>query len=92
MIRTGEDALDAEGIFDISEDKNESSNDLGYEIEDDELIITRYFDRNSKAKIAMNGNRLTGVKTEGSDGEYTGFSRTTRSSIYIKQKIFIWIC
>lgn len=42
MIRTGEDALYAEGIFDISEEQKRV-NDLGYEIEDDELIITRYF-------------------------------------------------
>ena len=30
-------------------------NKLGFEIEDDELIISRYFYRNSKSKITVNG-------------------------------------
>ena len=59
MIRTGEDSLFAEGVFDLSEIQKEKLNKLGFEIEDDELIISRYFYRNSKSKITVNGMRMT---------------------------------
>ena len=59
MIRTGEDSLFAEGVFDLSEVQKEKLNRLGFEIEDDELIISRYFYRNSKSKITVNGMRMT---------------------------------
>ena len=59
MIRTGEDSLFAEGVFDLSEVQKEKLNKLGFEIEDDELIISRYFYRNSKSKITVNGMRMT---------------------------------
>ena len=53
MIRNGEDSLFAEGVFDLSEVQKEKLNKLGFEIEDDELIISRYFYRNSKSKITV---------------------------------------
>ena len=59
MIRTGEESLFAEGVFDLSEVQKEKLNKLGFEIEDDELIISRYFYRNSKSKITVNGIRMT---------------------------------
>ena len=59
MIRIGEDSLFAEGVFDLSEVQKEKLNKLGFEIEDDELIISRYFYRNSKSKITVNGMRMT---------------------------------
>jgi len=59
MIRTGEDSLFAEGVFDLSEVQKEKLNKLGFEIEDDELIISRHFYRNSKSKITVNGMRMT---------------------------------
>ena len=59
MIRNGEDSLFAEGVFDLSEVQKEKLNKLGFEIEDDELIISRYFYRNSKSKITVNGMRMT---------------------------------
>ena len=59
MIRTGEESLFAEGVFDLSEVQKEYLNKLGFEIEDDELIISRYFYRNSKSKITVNGMRMT---------------------------------
>ena len=59
MIRTGEENLFAEGIFNLSENQKERLNELGFDIEDDELIISRYFDRNSKSKITVNGMRIT---------------------------------
>ena len=59
MIRTGEESLFAEGVFDLSEVQKEKLNKLGFEIEDDELIISRYFYRDSKSKITVNGMRMT---------------------------------
>ena len=59
MIRTGEESLFAEGVFDLSEVQKEKLNKLGFEIEDNELIISRYFYRNSKSKITVNGMRMT---------------------------------
>ena len=59
MIRNGEDSLFAEGVFDLSEVQKEKLNKLGFEIEDDELIISRHFYRNSKSKITVNGMRMT---------------------------------
>ncbi len=59
MIRTGEESLFAEGIFNLSEGQKEKLNELGFDIEDEELIISRYFDRNSKSKITVNGIRMT---------------------------------
>ena len=59
MIRTGEENLFAEGVFNLSENQKERLNELGFDIEDDELIISRYFDRNSKSKITVNGMRIT---------------------------------
>ena len=59
MIRTGEESLFAEVVFDLSEVQTEKLNKLGFEIEDDELIISRYFYRNSKSKITVNGMRMT---------------------------------
>ena len=59
MIRNGEESLFAEGIFELDENQKKRLNELGFEIDDDELIITRYFDRNAKSKITVNGSRLT---------------------------------
>ena len=59
MIRTNEEGLYAEGIFDLNENQKKKLNELGFEIEDDELIVSRYFDRNSKTKITVNGVRMT---------------------------------
>ena len=59
MIRNGEESLFAEGIFELNENQKKRLNRLGFEIEDDELIITRFFDRSSKSKIMVNGKRQT---------------------------------
>ena len=59
MIRNGEESLFAEGIFELNENQKKRLNGLGFEIEDDELIITRFFDRSSKSKIMVNGKRHT---------------------------------
>ena len=62
MIRTGEESLFAEGVFDLNENQLKRLNKLGFEIEDNELIISRYFDRNSKSKVTVNGMRITVTK------------------------------
>ena len=59
MIRNEEENLFAEGIFELNENQKKRLNELGFEIEDDELIITRFFDRSSKSKIMVNGKRQT---------------------------------
>ena len=59
MIRNGAQGLFAEGVFELNENQKKRLGELGFEIEDDELIITRYFDRNAKSKITVNGSRMT---------------------------------
>ena len=59
MIRNGAQALFAEAVFELNENQKKRLDELGFEIEDDELIITRYFDRNAKSKITVNGSRMT---------------------------------
>ena len=59
MVRNGAQGLFAEGVFELNENQKKRLNELGFEIEDDELIITRYFDRNAKSKITVNGSRMT---------------------------------
>lgn len=59
MIRSGEEKLFAEGVFDLSESQREKLNKIGFEIEDDELIVSRTFSNNSKSRITINGMRIT---------------------------------
>ena len=58
MIRTGEENLSAEGIFDITDEQKNKLVELGYDIDDNELIINRIVDKNSKTKIKINGKRM----------------------------------
>lgn len=58
MIRTGEENLSAEGIFDITDEQKNKLIELGYDIDDNELIINRVVDKNSKTKIIINGKRM----------------------------------
>ena len=58
MIRTGEENLSAEGIFDITDEQKNKLVELGYDIDDNELIINRVVDKNSKTKITINGKRM----------------------------------
>ena len=59
MIRTGADNLFAEGVFSLTQDQIEKLTKLGFEIEDEELIVARYLDKNLKSKITVNGMRIT---------------------------------
>ena len=43
----------------LLKNKKKRLNELGFEINDDEIIVTRTFDKNSKSKITVNGTRVT---------------------------------
>ena len=58
MIRTGEDKLTAEAVFELTKEQVKVLNDLDFDIEDEELIITRNFDRDGKTKVLVNGMRV----------------------------------
>ena len=59
MIRAGANNLFAEGVFSLTQDQIEKLTKLGFEIEDEELIVARYLDKNLKSKITVNGMRIT---------------------------------
>ena len=58
MILTGEDKLTAEAVFELTKEQVKVLNDLDFDIEDEELIITRNFDRDGKTKVLVNGMRV----------------------------------
>lgn len=60
MIRDGEDYLLAQGVFEINEEQAEElSARFGIDVEDNEVIVRRYFDRNSRGKVYVNGVRVS---------------------------------
>ena len=60
MIRDGEDHLLALGVFEINEEQAEElSARFGIDVEDNEVIVRRYFDRNSRGKVYVNGVRVS---------------------------------
>ena len=59
MIRAGANNLFAEGVFSLTQDQIVKLSKLGFEIEDEELIISRYLDKDLKSKITVNGMRIT---------------------------------
>lgn len=60
MIRDGEDHLLAQGVFEINEEQAEElSARFGVDVEDNEVIVRRYFDRNSRGKVYVNGVRVS---------------------------------
>ena len=58
MIRSGEEKLTAEAVFDLTEEQVKILNDLDFDIEDEELIITRNLSRDGKSKVLVNGMRV----------------------------------
>ena len=55
MIRTNEEGLYAEGIFDLNENQKKKLNELGFEIEDDELIVLAVeIEHRSKVYLILN--------------------------------------
>lgn len=60
MIRDGEDHLLAQGVFEINEEQAEElSARFGIDVEENEVIVRRYFDRNSRGKVYVNGVRVS---------------------------------
>ena len=59
MIRAGANNLFAEGVFSLTQDQIVKLSKLGFEIDDEELIISRYLDKDLKSKITVNGMRIT---------------------------------
>ena len=58
MIRSGEEKLTAEAVFDLTEEQVKILNDLDFDIEEEELIITRNLSRDGKSKVLVNGMRV----------------------------------
>lgn len=60
MIRTGEDTLLAQGVFEIPPDSQKEIAELfGIEVEDGEVIIRRTLSTNGKGKAYVNGVRVS---------------------------------
>lgn len=58
MIRSGEEKLTAEAVFDLTDEQVQILNDLDFDIEEEELIITRNLSRDGKSKVLVNGMRV----------------------------------
>ena len=59
MIRDGEENLVAQGVFDIDEEQKKKLEAMGIDIDGDEIIIRRYYNRNGKARAFVNNVRIT---------------------------------
>lgn len=59
MIRDGEETLLAQGVFDVDIKQARKLEELGIEIENNEVIIRRALSRNGKAKIFINNIRVS---------------------------------
>ncbi|RHG32040.1 DNA repair protein RecN [Fusobacterium varium] len=60
MIRSGEDHLLAQGVFEINDEQvEELSARFGIETEDNEVIVRRYLDTNGKGKAFVNNIRVS---------------------------------
>lgn len=59
MIRDGEEALLAQGVFDINDEQAKNLEALGIESKNNEVIIRRYLNRNGKAKVFINNIRAS---------------------------------
>ncbi|MGL4533705.1 MAG: DNA repair protein RecN [Fusobacteriaceae bacterium] len=58
MIRDGEETLLAQGVFQINKDQVEELKNLGLDIDDNEVIVRRYLDRNGRGKAFVNNIRV----------------------------------
>lgn len=59
MIRDGEENLVAQGVFDVDEEQKKKLEDMGIDINSNEIIVRRTYSRNGKAKIFVNNLRVT---------------------------------
>jgi DNA repair protein RecN (Recombination protein N) len=64
MIRDDEEYLEAQGVFEVNKNQLRSLNDMGIEIDDNEIIVQRRLDKSGKGKAFINGRRvpLTSLK------------------------------
>ena len=60
MIRTGEDILVAQGVFEIPFDQQEEISEIfGIDVEDNEVIVRRTLDKSGRGKAYVNGVRVS---------------------------------
>jgi DNA repair protein RecN (Recombination protein N) len=59
MLRKEAEILVAEGVFEVKENTLDKIKELGIEVEDNEIIIKRIIERNSKGKVFCNDNRIS---------------------------------
>ncbi len=59
MIRDGEDNLLAQGVFDVDDEQVEILKNFGVEVEDNEVIVKRFLNRNGRAKVFVNNSRIS---------------------------------
>ncbi len=58
MIRDGADFLRAQGVFEITDEQKKELINLGIELDDNEIIVRRDFEREGKGKAFINGLRV----------------------------------
>lgn len=58
MVRDGEEALLAQGVFSVNSEQEEELQEMGIEIEDKEVIVRRQIDKNGKGKAFVNNIRV----------------------------------
>lgn len=59
MIRDGEENLVAQGVFDVDEEQKKKLEAMGIDIDGDEIIIRRSYNRSGKARAFINNVRIT---------------------------------
>ncbi len=58
MLRDGAEYLLAEGVFNINDYQVKELNDMGIEVEDNEIIVQRRMEANGRGKAFVNGRRI----------------------------------
>ena len=59
MIRDGEENLVAQGVFDVDEEQKKALEAMGIDIDGDEIIIRRSYNRSGKARAFVNNVRIS---------------------------------
>lgn len=58
LIRDGADCLLAQGVFDVDENQIKELQDLGLDIDDNEVIVRRTLEKNGRGKATVNNIRV----------------------------------
>jgi len=58
MLRDGADYLLAEGVFDADENQVKELNEMGIDVENNEIIVQRRMESNGRGKAFVNGRRV----------------------------------